>query len=384
MSNGIYKVKILFSMKKLIFRKFAKDTSIFFIIMCLTIGMIVWTIQAVNYFDFVTQDGHGLKTYFSYIILNFPKIIHRIIPFIFFISLFYIIVDYETKNELQIFWTFGVSKINFANKVLILSLILTLLQIWIGGFFSPFSQLKAREYLKNSNIDFFTSLIKEGKFINAVDGLTIFINEKNDDGTYSNIFLDDSSKKNSRMIYAKNGTLIDNENKKIFRLYNGKILNLEKSKVNAFEFEQIDFNLAEYSTNTILHPKIQELPTINLFKCAQQILNKNIILEDRSLTCQPNIFNEIKQELFKRFYKPLYIPLIALLCCFLTVVSKNNVNYKRNKRIIFLITFFILVISEGSLRYSTISNSATTLYLAIPWLSFILIYIYFYLRIKNV
>ena len=384
MSNGIYKVKILFSMKKLIFRKFAKDTSIFFIILCLTIGMIVWTIQAVNYFDFVTQDGHGLKTYFSYIILNFPKIIHRIIPFIFFISLFYIIVDYETKNELQIFWTFGISKINFANKVLILSLILTLLQIWIGGFFSPFSQLKAREYLKNSNIDFFTSLIKEGKFINAVDGLTIFINEKNNDGTYSNIFLDDSSKKNSRMIYAKNGTLIDNENKKIFRLYNGKILNLEKSKVNAFEFEQIDFNLAEYSTNTILHPKIQELPTINLFKCAQQILNKNIVLEDRSLTCKPNIFNEIKQELFKRFYKPLYIPLIALLCCFLTVVSKNNANYKRNKRIVFLITFFILVISEGSLRYSTISNSATTLYLAIPWLSFILIYIYFYLRIKNV
>ena len=346
--------------------------------------MIVWTIQAVNYFDFVTQDGHGLKTYFSYIILNFPKIIHRIIPFIFFISLFYIIVDYETKNELQIFWTIGISKINFANKVLILSLILTLLQIWIGGFFSPFSQLKAREYLKNSNIDFFTSLIKEGKFINAVDGLTIFINEKNNDGTYSNIFLDDSSKKNSRMIYAKNGTLIDNENKKIFRLYNGKILNLEKSKVNAFEFEQIDFNLAEYSTNTILHPKIQELPTINLFKCAQQILNKNIVLEDRSLTCKPNIFNEIKQELFKRFYKPLYIPLIALLCCFLTVVSKNNANYKRNKRIVFLITFFILVISEGSLRYSTISNSATTLYLAIPWLSFILIYIYFYLRIKNV
>ena len=32
--------------------------------------------------------------------------------------------------------------------------------------------------LKNSNIDFFTSLIKEGKFINAVSGLTIFIDEK--------------------------------------------------------------------------------------------------------------------------------------------------------------------------------------------------------------
>ena len=43
--------------------------------MLATIGVIVWTLQAVKYFDFVTQDGHGLKIYFSYIVFNFPKII---------------------------------------------------------------------------------------------------------------------------------------------------------------------------------------------------------------------------------------------------------------------------------------------------------------------
>ena len=59
-------------------------------------------------FDFVTQDGHGLKTYFSYIVLNFPKIIHRIIPFI-FLSL-YVLTDYEIRNELLIYWTFGGAK----------------------------------------------------------------------------------------------------------------------------------------------------------------------------------------------------------------------------------------------------------------------------------
>ena len=82
-------------MKKLIFLKFIKDTLIFFTLMCLVVGIIVWTLQAVNYFDFVVQDGHGLKTYFSYTILNFPKIIHRIIPFIFFISLFYMLINYK-------------------------------------------------------------------------------------------------------------------------------------------------------------------------------------------------------------------------------------------------------------------------------------------------
>ena len=76
-------------MKKLIFLKFAKDTLAFFMIMCLTIGLIVWTLQAVNYFDFVTQDGHGLKTYFSYIILNFPKLFTVLFP-LFFLFLFFI------------------------------------------------------------------------------------------------------------------------------------------------------------------------------------------------------------------------------------------------------------------------------------------------------
>ena len=165
-------------MKKLIFRKFAKDTLIFFMIMCISVGLIVWTLQAVNYFDFVTQDGHGLKTYFTYTILNFPKIIHRIIPFIFFITLFYLITNYEQKNELSIFWINGVSKIDFTNKIIFLSIILTVFQISLGSLFSPYSQFKARESLKDSNVDFFTSLIKEGKFINAVEGLTIFIKKK--------------------------------------------------------------------------------------------------------------------------------------------------------------------------------------------------------------
>tara|TARA_B100000035_G_scaffold314978_1_gene333286 strand:+ start:1302 stop:2417 length:1116 start_codon:yes stop_codon:yes gene_type:complete len=371
-------------MKKLIFRKFAKDTSIFFLIMCLTIGLIVWTLQAVNYFDFVTQDGHGLKTYFSYILLNFPKIIHRIIPFIFFISLFYIITDYEVRNELLIFWTSGISKITFANKIILLSVFLALIQILIGSFFSPLSQYKAREFLKNSNIDFFTSLIKEGKFINAVDGLTIFIDEKEVDGTYSNIFLDDSSKANSRMIYANNGILLDSNNKKIFRLFDGKILNFEKSKINVFEFDRIDFNLAEYSTNTILMPKIQEIPSNDLFRCIVRLKKNEVIPENRQFSCKQSIVNEITQELFKRFYKPLYIPIVAILCCFLIITSKNNINYEKNRKIVFLVTFFILILSEASLRYSTSSNSATLLYLAIPWVSFIIIYILLNLRLKNV
>ena len=86
-------------MKKLLFIHFLKDTLFFFLLMSLSLGLIVWVIQAVNYLDFMTEDGHSFYVYFSYSVYNFPKIIHRILPFIFFISLFYQLIQYEKKNE---------------------------------------------------------------------------------------------------------------------------------------------------------------------------------------------------------------------------------------------------------------------------------------------
>ena len=68
------------------------------------------------------------------------------------------------------------------------------------------------------------------------------------------------------MIYAKNGTIIDNDNIKVFKLFGGKVINQDKNKINVFEFEQIDFNLADYTSSTILVPKVQEMPSKELLE----------------------------------------------------------------------------------------------------------------------
>ena len=82
-------------MNKLIYRKLATDVLSFFIVASLSITLIVWVIQAVNFLDIVSEDGHSLKVYFSYTILNLPRIFSKILIFIFFISAFYIINKYE-------------------------------------------------------------------------------------------------------------------------------------------------------------------------------------------------------------------------------------------------------------------------------------------------
>ena len=227
-------------------------------------------------------------------------------------------------------------------------------------------------------------LQQEGKFLNVVDGLTIFINTKNQDGSYSNIFIDDSSKVVSRMIYAKSGNLYDNDNTKIFKLFEGEVINKNETKINVFKFDQIDFNLNEYSTSTILVPKIQELKSKDLFVCLQDLYNNKSVENEFDFRCEKSLQDEIYQEMFKRFYKPLYIPVIALLCCYLIIFSKNNIRYEKNKKIIFFMTFITIVVSEATLRYSSVSIASSIIYLIVPWMLFVIVYLFLNKKIKNV
>ena len=84
--------------KKLIFRKFFLDITYFFIIALATLSLIVWVIQAVNYLDFVVEDGHGLSVYFKYMLFSIPKIISKLMLIIFFITFFYTINKFEDSN----------------------------------------------------------------------------------------------------------------------------------------------------------------------------------------------------------------------------------------------------------------------------------------------
>ena len=367
-------------MKKLIFVNFNIDVLKFFITSMLVMGIIVWTIQAVNFFDFVTNDGHGLRVYFLYSILNFPKILHRILPFIFFISIFYTIIKYEQKNELNIFWLNGITKIDFTNKIIFISILLMIAQILIGNYVSPPSQLKARYILKNSNIDFFGTLLKEKKFINTTKGLTIFINEKDDNGLFKKVFLEEIRDNNSKIIIAEDGLLLINNKQKIFKLRNGQVINNENNKVNIFNFDVINFDLSNIVTNTITIPKIQEIYTNVLLDCIFDLAIKN----KYNFECKNEINNEIKQELMKRIYKPLYIPIIALISCYLILYSKNHYNYLVLRNSVFLFNFFIIVISEASLKYSTESIYTLIAFITLPIVIFLITYIFIYKIFKNV
>ena len=373
--HGIYVKKHQISMEKIIFKSFLREISFFFILSSISISLIIWIIQAVNYLDYVSEDGHNFKVYFFYIILILPKIFSRILPFMFFISIFYIILKYEEKNQLLIFWSNGIDKKKFLNIVLKYSLFFLLIQIFLTTIIVPETQNKARSYIRSSNIDFFPSLIKPRKFIDTVEDLTIFTNSKDADGTLRNIILKDNLNKNSsQIIVAKSGKIIQSNNNKILILNKGKIINISvKGRTTIFNFSKTEFDLNKFSTKSTTYPKVQEQSTHKLFNCAQSLTNENIkFLYFKNMHCQKSYLKNIKQELLKRIYLPLYLPLLALVACFLILKSKDSHEYTNFKFKLFLIGIVFLIISEVSVRYAGLNNKYNLIFIITPIILFLL------------
>ncbi len=369
--------------KKLIFQKFFLDNTYFFLICIASLSLIVWIIQAVNFLDFVTEDGHGLIVYFKYTLLNIPKIISRLMPFIFFIAVYYTINKSEENNELKIFWINGVNKNDFLKNLLRYSLFFLIIQILLNSILVPYSQNKARTYIQTSSIDFFPSLINEKKFIDTVEKLTIYIEKKNDQNEYENIFIKDEKNSLSiRIIYAAKGNLINNPNQRVLYLTNGKIINIDNNNITAFDFKKTNFDLSKYLTKSIVDFKIQEKSTFMLLNC---YINFHMLKKESYYhihNCNRNSLNILQQELFKRIIKPFYYLSLAICSGFLILLSKENLNYRLNKSYIFLVGTSILILSELTTSLSGKDLFYFKVSLFLPLVLIVIQYLYFKKKLR--
>ena len=103
---------------------------------------------------------------------------------------------------------------------------------------------------------------------------------------------------------------------------------------------------------------------------------------DEVFTCETGKLKNLNQELYKRFIKPLYFPLLALVCCFLLTISKEQNNYTINTIKIFLFVFLILVTSETLMRYAEASKIQLFLLACLPIIIYYVIYNFLIQKVK--
>ena len=360
-------------MKNKIYKYFFYEFLRYFFIALFALAVIVWAVQAVNFLDLVTEDGHAFITYFSYSFLTISKIITKLIPFCFLVACVLTILKFEKDNELIIIWTSGLNKIYIVNLIFRISLIIMLLQLTFTSVINPKLLNYSRFLLKNSEFQFIPSLLKEKKFNDAIKGLTVFVEEKGNDNSFKNIFIRDdgnnlstigsSSSNFAFTVLAKSGQV--SEDKKSLVLYDGNIQKITKNQdsVSIIKFEKTVLNFTGLTTKSISEPKMQETSTLKILNC---IINNYNSIDMHNCTNSKQSKMDTKIEINKRFGMPIFIPLISLICSFLLSSRRDKQIYNYNKYIYFLICFIVLIFAEIGVRYSGFSWTHTAIYYFLP------------------
>ncbi|MBD1155157.1 LptF/LptG family permease [Pelagibacterales bacterium SAG-MED18] len=374
-------------MKKLLYRKLFLDYMSFFFIALICSSLIIWIFQAVNFLDIMVEDGREYKVYLSYSLLNFPKIISRLLPFILFFSIYYVLVKYENNNELIIFWNFGEDKINFVNFIIRSSLFLFLFQIILTSLVVPKSQDLAKSFLRNSNVNFIGSFIKPKRFNDTIKGVTIYSENKDSDGYLYNLYIKKNISGGFELTYAKKGIFDQSKSIPVIVLFDGETVTNKNNKVTNISFAKSDFLLSNLKANTMTEQKNQELRTSHVMSCILFLNKINLsyfkkIQKTKLINCtEGNKINLIK-ELYKRLVIPFYIPILMLIPYLLILTSKEKSNYNKMKLFSFLTGVFVIIFSEGTIRFVSKEINENIFISIIPLILFTIFYLLFFYKLK--
>ena len=357
-------------LKNKIYKYLASEIFKNFITILFTFTAIAWTVRAVNFLDLIIDDGYSAIVYFKYSLLNISNIISRFVPLSFLLSLIISITKFERQQELLILWVAGLNKIKIANIFFLIGFCIALLQILLGLIINPFALNKSRTLLRETSSKQISSILKSNDFSDNFQGITFYIDEKNSNNELINIFIKDNNgslktiisetnKDQDTTIYAKKGYVLKNK----LILFNGTFQTLTKgNKIKNINFEKTELSLANFSTRTIMQPKIQETSSFVLFKC--------VLFKNTNKLSQDCIFRDnrkiVVEALSRRLGMPLYIPLISIIASYLLVLKKEKkYNYLR-KYIIFFLAFVLLVSAEILLKFTGFSSINFALYFLSP------------------
>ena len=354
-----------------IYRHFFSELSKHFLIILFALSAIVWAVQSVNFLDLIVEDGHSVVLYLKYSFLNVVKILTKFIPLSFLISIIVTIEKFDSDNELMALWTAGLSKIKIINFFFKVSILVTILQLFLACIVNPLVLNYSRSLVKSSDINFVSGTIKTNQFNDTIEGLTIFVEEKNENGVFKNIFIRDDSKifksldnnKNTSnlTIFAERAKLLD-ENDSLLVLENG-IIHSEnkKGKIQAIDFEKTRLNLSGMKTKSITQAKVQETKSETLISCFLETSNKK-----KLLNCPSEEKIEVLAEINRRFGMPLYVPFVALLCSFLLINREESKFNNLYKYFYGTLSFVTLIMAEILVRYSGSSYYYSLVYYLFP------------------
>ena len=328
----------------------SKQVFIGFLLISFSLLAMLWLTQSLHFVEMVTSQGLPVYLFAEMTSLLMPRIFNVLSPIALFVSVLFVYNRLIMDRELIVMQAVGISPWKNAQAALFAGIILTLFNVYVMNNGIPAAERKFRELDWKIKNNVSQMVFREGEFTTLGNGIMVFIDKHESDGSVSGIFVSDESKPDIKVtLTAEKGRLIQSDSGPRILFING--IRQEINKKN-FRFNTLNFTRysAEFTSGRNSKKKAQTVREKNI----SELLNS---AQDSTLT--PSEVRKNIVEGHRRIISPFYNLLFAMLAC--TGLLISNFNRRGQTKVVVIEVICMLLISAGDLALTNLCGRALSL-----------------------
>jgi len=227
---------------------------------------IVWLTQALRFIDFIVNQGVSIMVFLKLTILLIPSLLLMILPPALFCSVLFVYNKLKVESELIVMQAAGLSKWRLGIPAMQVAVLVMLLAYSIALYLQPVSYTRFRDMQAFLRNNYASILLQEGVFSNPVEGLTVFLRERDKDGILHGILVHDNrDPKATVTMLAEEGKLVETPQGPRFLLMHGNRQEINNGKLSFLTFDNYTMDISLYAKQMgarPLDPQEMRLPQL--------------------------------------------------------------------------------------------------------------------------
>lgn len=283
----------------------------------ITLAAIILLTQSLKFLELIIESGASSASFWILTFLALPRFFEIILPIALMISTVFTYYRMSSDSEVVVMKAAGKSPMGLARPALTLSLIITMLLIFITTWLAPVAlnnMVKMRQVIK---AQYSAALFREGIFNPLGKDLMIYIANRSKNGEMEGLLIHDSRAANPQpvTIIAKRGVIVSTNTGQQVLVYDGsrQDFNPKTGALNRLNFDRYTIDLPESGAVISRNKDPDERTFWQLFH--PDLTNEYDVIHQK----------EFIVEAHKRIISPfLTIGFVGIALCFLLIGPINR------------------------------------------------------------
>lgn len=209
---------------------------------------IIWLTQALRLIDFIVNRGLAMRDFIYITSLLFPGLLSMLVPIASFLAVLFTYNKLQSDSELIVFRGAGLSRLQLATPALLVSLLAAAFCYFLTLYLQPLSMRQFRDMHAFLRDNYSSVLLQEEVFNTPVEGLTVFVRERDSAANLRGILVHDNREEASPVtMMAEQGKLIQGPSGPQFYLEKGLRQERHNGRVSWLNFDQYTIDISFYA-----------------------------------------------------------------------------------------------------------------------------------------